>query len=174
MTIYTITAQQLYAMLQANDATVIDVREPAEFASGHIAGATSVPLGSLCCNGLPPSDKKLVLHCKAGRRGDAACAKLKAEDAERELYHLDGGLDAWVAAGFPVTQATRKILPLDRQVQLSIGLLLLLASTMGFATQSPAWFALSGFIGMGLSVAGLTGFCGLARLLARAPWNQRR
>ncbi|MCI1294357.1 MAG: DUF2892 domain-containing protein, partial [Acetobacter sp.] len=61
--------------------------------------------------------------------------------------------------------------PLDRQVQLIIGLLVLTGSLLGFFV-SPWYFLLTGFFGAGLTVAGLTGFCGLARVVAHAPWNR--
>jgi hypothetical protein len=56
-------------------------------------------------------------------------------------------------------------------VQLIIGLLVLTGSLLGFFV-SPWYFLLTGFFGAGLTVAGLTGFCGLARVVAHAPWNR--
>lgn len=47
------------------------------------------------------------------------------------------------------------------------------AGTALGATLSPWFYALSGFIGAGLVFAGVSGFCGLARLLMKAPWNRR-
>jgi len=60
-----------------------------------------------------------------------------------------------------------------RQVQIAAGLLAVLGVILGFLV-SPLFFLLSGFIGAGLIFAGVTGFCGMARVLATAPWNQRR
>lgn len=173
MAVHSLTAHELRSMIDAGDAIVIDVREPAEFASGHLASARNLPLGEICHRGIASDQGKLVIHCKAGRRGLAACAKLEAEQSGRELYHLEGGLDAWQAAGFPITVATRRVLPLDRQVQLAIGVVLLTASVGGYVADFLPLFVLTGLVGLGLSVAGVTGFCGLARLLALAPWNQR-
>jgi hypothetical protein len=39
-------------------------------------------------------------------------------------------------------------------------------------TVAPGWIWLSGFVGAGLTFAGISGFCGMARLLAAMPWNQ--
>ena len=58
------------------------------------------------------------------------------------------------------------------QVQLAIGLMLIAGSVLG-ALFSPVWFLLTGLIGAGLAIAGLTGFCGLALFMAKMPWNQR-
>lgn len=165
-------APTLKSWLDAGEATVIDVREPAEFASGHIAGALSQPLGNVCCNRLPAAQGKLVVQCKAGRRSQQACAQLLSENPELTLYQLEGGLDAWQAAGFPLQGDGRRVLPLDRQVQLAIGATLLAASIAGYLGVQPLLFLLTGAVGFGLCVAGMTGFCGMARLLARAPWNR--
>ena len=63
-------------------------------------------------------------------------------------------------------------LPLMRQVQIAAGSLALLGVILGYAVSS-AFFLLSGFVGAGLILAGVTGFCGMARLLAIMPWNRR-
>ena len=52
------------------------------------------------------------------------------------------------------------------------GLLVLAGVILGL-TVAPAWFALSAFVGAGLTFAGLTGWCGMANLLAMMPWNRR-
>ena len=51
------------------------------------------------------------------------------------------------------------------------GGLVLAGVILGFLL-SPWFFALSGFVGAGLTFAGVTGFCGMARILAVAPWNR--
>ena len=173
MPIQTIDAPTLKRWLDSGEAVLIDVREPGEHASCHIAGATLLPVGSVCKSALPKAyeGKKLVVHCLKGGRGSTACEKLLAEDSALTLYNLEGGIGAWQAAGFDVACTGKKHLPLDRQVQLTIGVMLFTASLLGYLL-SPAWFALTGLIGIGLMVAGLTGFCGLARIMAKMPWNQ--
>ena len=131
-----------------------------------------LPLGSVSKSALPPcAGKKLVIHCRKGGRGGSACEKLLAEDPSLDIYNLEGGIEAWNAAGLTIASSGKSFLPLDRQVQLAIGLILIIASAFG-ALFSPVWFLLTGLIGAGLTVAGLTGFCGLALLMARMPWNQ--
>lgn len=63
-------------------------------------------------------------------------------------------------------------LPLMRQVQIVAGALILLGVALGYAFSS-GFFLLSAFVGAGLTFAGITGFCGMARLLALMPWNRR-
>ena len=173
MALHTVDAPTLKRWMETGEAVVVDVREPAEYASENIAGATLLPLARVTKSALPAcAGKKLVIHCRKGGRGGSACQKLLAEDPNLEIYNLEGGLEAWSAAGFKVGCSGKKILPLDRQVQLTVGLMLLSFSTLGYITAQPFFFLLTGFFGAGLSFAGLTGFCGLARILARMPWNQ--
>ncbi|HMP54279.1 MAG TPA: DUF2892 domain-containing protein, partial [Candidatus Melainabacteria bacterium] len=76
----------------------------------------------------------------------------------------------WKKSGLPVVEG-KKRLSLERQVQLTIGLMILTGVTLGF-TVNQLFFLLPGFIGCGLTFAGLTGNCGLAMVLAKAPWNR--
>ncbi len=168
-----IDAATVRQWLEAGEAVLVDVREPAEHAAENIRAATLLPLGNIRASALPDcAGKKLVVHCRKGARGGSACEKLLAEDPTLDIYNLEGGIDAWRAAGLAVARSGKAFLPLDRQVQLTIGVLLISASLLGYVL-TPALFFFTGAIGVGLTVAGATGFCGLARVMARMPWNQR-
>lgn len=168
-----VDAKTLRQWLELGEAVLIDVREPAEHRAEHIAGASLLPLAQVRTASLPDGPHgKLVVHCLKGGRGSQACEKLLAEDPSLEIYNLEGGISAWVAAGLPTKSDGSFILPLDRQVQLTIGLTLLLASCLT-AFWNPLFILLVAIIGAGLTVAGATGFCGLARFVALMPWNQR-
>lgn len=172
MTFKNIDATTLKQWMDKGEVMLVDVREPAEHASENIPGATLVPLGTVCKSKVPETHgKKLVIHCRSGKRGGTACEKLLAEDPNLEVYNLEGGIMAWEQAGNKVASSGKSILPLDRQVQLTIGLFLITGSVLGYVF-SPAWFIFTGLIGCGLTFAGLTGFCGLAMLIAKMPWNQ--
>lgn len=94
-----VTPRQLDTMLQQDRALVIDVREPNEFAAGHIPGAINLPLSGFRASQLPdPDGKLLVLNCAAGRRSAMALDKCAAASAEVDT-HLAGGFGAWTAAG---------------------------------------------------------------------------
>lgn len=166
----TITPNQAKTLLAQEEAILIDVREPAEHKSQRIKSATLNPLGKICCADLP-MNKKIIIHCQKGMRGANACQKLLQENADLEIYNLEGGIEAWQQAGLPVVTSENGVLSLDRQVQLTIGLCLVIASALGLIF-SPLWFIFTAAIGMGLTIAGITGFCGLARIMARMPWNQ--
>ena len=84
---------------------------------------------------------------------------------------VEGGLDAWKKAGLPVVADRRQPLELQRQVQIGAGSLAFLGTLLGLMV-SPWFFGVPLFVGAGLITAGVTGFCGLARLLLHAPWNR--
>lgn len=172
MPIKNIDTATLKHWMDLGEAMIVDVREPAEHAAEKIKGASLIPLGRITKSALPFYEgRKLVIHCRSGKRSASACEKLLAEDPDFEVYNLEGGISAWGAAGHPVATSEKFFLPLDRQVQLTIGLMLLIGSVLGYLF-SPTWFLFTGFIGAGLSIAGMTGFCGLAMVIAKMPWNQ--
>ncbi len=167
-----IDAKTLKKWLENNEAIVVDVREPAEHEAKKIAGSHLIPLGNICKNLLPKCEnKKIVLHCQGGRRSANACQKLLAEDSNLEIYNLEGGISSWAASGCDMQNSGKFFLPLDRQVQLIIGLGVLSGSLLGYF-YNPKFFFLSGFFGAGLVFAALTGTCALASFLARMSWNK--
>jgi rhodanese-related sulfurtransferase len=172
MSIQTIDAKTLKSWLDKNEAIVVDVREPAEHAAENIFGSTLLPLSVFTKAALPNTDgKKIVIHCRSGSRATSACKKLLAEDPDLEVYNLEGGISAWSLAGNQIASSGKFFLPLDRQVQLTIGLGVLIGSLLAYFVH-PMFSLLSGFFGAGLMFAGLSGFCGLAMVMAKMPWNQ--
>ncbi|OJW24974.1 MAG: sulfurtransferase, partial [Sphingopyxis sp. 65-8] len=67
-----VTPHALAAMLAAGEAILVDVREADEFASGHVAGALSMPLSRFQASALPAGGKPVILTCAAGRRSAMA------------------------------------------------------------------------------------------------------
>ena len=172
MPIQSIDAGTLKRWLDSDQAVVVDVREPAEHEAEMITGSKLLPLSSISKQALPnTAGRKLVIHCRSGKRSASACQKLLAEDSNLEVYNLEGGISAWEAAGHPVQSSGKFFLPLDRQVQLTIGICVLTGSVLAYYV-NPLFVLLTGFFGAGLTFAGLTGFCGLAMLMAKMPWNQ--
>ncbi len=90
-----IRAEQLHNMLSTGNVTVLDVREPREYAQGHIPGAILLPLGRLRggLEGLP-HDRPLVAVCLSGRRSATAVGIIAAAGFP-EVYSLAGGMTAW-------------------------------------------------------------------------------
>lgn len=158
--------------LKAGQLTLVDIRERDEFAREHISGAVSLPLSQVEAAHLKIAPgQTVVFHCKSGQRTQANCDRLAAR-VDGDAFLLAGGLDAWRQAGLPVAENTKAPLPMNRQVQITAGLLVLTGVVVGFLAH-PAGFVLSGAIGAGLTFAGISGWCGMANLLAMMPWNRK-
>ena len=170
----TVDANTLKKWVDSGEAVIVDVREPAEHKAENISIATLVPLGDISKSKLPDvKGKKLVIHCRSGKRGTSACEKLLAEDPNLEVYNLEGGIIAWGEAGHEIKTSGKFFLPLDQQVQLTIGLCVLIGSALAYYV-NPLFSILTGFFGAGLTFAGATGTCGLAMVMAKMPWNHAK
>ena len=170
MSLPTIKPSEARRLLDSG-ALLIDIREADEHAREKIPGARHLPLSKLdkAEIGLHPG-KPVVFHCKSGARTQANAPRLAGKLGETgEAFIIQGGLDAWRKAGLPVVTDRRQPLELQRQVQIGAGSLV---GTMLGLFVSPWLFAVPAFVGTGLIMAGLTGFCGMARILMRAPWNR--
>lgn len=164
-------ADTLKRRLDEGTAVVVDVREIDEFAREHIAGARNVPLGALQAGTIAPSPSAdIVFVCRSGARTRAQTGRLTSLCPDR-AHVLDGGIDAWKRAGHPVVRNPAAPLELQRQVQIAVGSLILLGLLLAWLV-SPSFLVLPAAIGAGLVFAGISGFCGMARLLAAMPWNR--
>jgi rhodanese-related sulfurtransferase len=151
-------------------AILIDIREANEHAREHIPGARHEALSRLGGPIERAAAPAVIFHCRSGARTAAAAERL-APLVGTNAYVLEGGIEAWKAAGLPVSKDTRQPLEMMRQVQIAAGSLVLLGVLLG-ALLHPGFYALSGFVGAGLVFAGVTGTCGMTRLLSFAPWNR--
>ena len=97
-------------------------------------------------------------------------AKL-AEAASCEAYIVEGGIEAWKKAGLPVVRDRSQPIEIQRQVMIAAGSLVLLGVLLGQFVP-PAFYAVPALVGAGLIFAGITGWCGMAKLLALMPWNR--
>ncbi len=168
-TLRTITPERAAELVRIG-AVLVDIREADEHARQHIPGARHHALSRLDAgNATSPGDQTVIFYCRSGARTQANAQRLAAAGG-CEVYALQGGIDAWKQAGLPVTFDRRQPIELMRQVQIAAGALVLLGVTL--ALVSPAFILLSGLVGAGLVFAGVTGFCGMARLLAAMPWNR--
>lgn len=153
-------------------ALLLDVRTPPEFESAHIEGALLHPLSELDpdqVRTLAEGKPYCLVICQSGIRARQAAQKLYAAGMDT-VRILDGGIQAWEDKDLPLVRG-RKTLPLERQVRIGAGTLVLTGILLGVLV-NPWWIALSGFVGAGLVFAGITNTCGMALLLARMPWNR--
>jgi rhodanese-related sulfurtransferase len=161
----------LEGWLAAGDCVLVDVREPFEHAAERIEHAVSIPLSTLDAESVDARfpGKRLVFHCAGGKRSAKACERYSERSGER-AYHLAGGIEAWKQAHRPTLKPAKAGLPIMRQVQMIAGLLVVLGVVLGLGV-SERFLALSVFVGVGLMFAGATGWCGMAKLLSKMPWN---
>ncbi len=159
------------ADLAANveDVVLLDVRSPIEFETEHIANSVNVPLSELDarCEEVPRQGQ-LVVICRSGKRAERGAYALLGKGFQPKV--LEGGLVAWRKAGLPVKEG-KKMLPIERQIQLIVGIGVLTGVLLGVFI-NPWFLIIPGFFGAGLTFAGFSGTCALGIMLGKAPWNQ--
>lgn len=163
---------EVKAQLEQAGSVLIDVREPFEHLAERIEGAVPMPLGLLDPAAIRQryAGKQVIFHCAAGGRSAKAC-KQYAQGQDEPTHHLAGGIEAWKQAGLPTLKPKAGPIPVMRQVQIAAGSLVMVGLVLGWFVH-PAFLLLSAFVGCGLVFAGVTGFCGMGRLLSKMPWNK--
>ena len=102
-----LTPAEAVNLINRSHAIVLDVRDDAEFAAGHIAEAKHIPLASLperLAELKKYKDKPVLVNCQRGSRASKACDILRKADFT-QLHNLQGGLEAWSAAKLPLVSA---------------------------------------------------------------------
>lgn len=148
----------------------IDVRSQDEYRSGHVPGSICMPLDTIE-NGTAqiPTDKLVVLSCRSGMRSAKAKEILRSR-GYTNLAEMEGGYLAWTACALPTGRISKSI-PVMRQVLLTAGIFVFSGTMLGLFVH-PGFFAIPAFMGAGLTFAGATGWCGMAFILERMPWNR--
>ena len=101
--INTVDASTVARWVKDGEATLVDVREPDEFAGGHLPGAVPVPLSSFDPKRVPvEAGKHLVFYCQSGRRCGPASEIMAASGLVGEINRLAGGFGAWLQDGRPI------------------------------------------------------------------------
>ena len=153
-----IQPRELHQLLrEGRPGQLLDVRTPGEFAAAF---------------GRERADKRIPIYvfCQSGGRARRAIEKLERAGVSGCVL-VTGGTQAWLDAGLPVNHGESHGLPLMRQIQITI--VVISATGAALAIWVHPKFAFIPLItGCGLVFAGLTGFCGLALLLAKMPWNK--
>ncbi len=101
-----VSASEAVLLINRSNAIVLDVRDDAEFAAGHITDARHIPLARLSerIGELEKfKDKPILVNCQAGVRSGKACDILRKHQFTG-LHNLQGGLNAWIAAKLPVVK----------------------------------------------------------------------
>lgn len=160
---------------------IIDVREKEEFEAENIPGSILLPLSNF--NQVAPgalekilesgAQDPVLLMCRSGSRAKIAqnqIEQLGFGNLRTEVF--TGGILEWKKQGRPINMMQKAPLPIMRQVQLVVGLGVLISTLLSlYVHPAIGWLAV--FFGAGLTFAGATGFCGMAELLSKMPWNRK-
>ena len=172
----TISVVELEKLVLSNSKlTLLDVRTPGEYESAHIENSINIPLDQLdpanfLKNNYLPKEQKVYLLCQKGLRAQKAASLFEKQGLTGSIV-VEGGVSAWVDAGFKVKKGNSKIISLERQVRIAAGSLVLIGALLGYFVH-PGFIWLSAFVGAGLINAGITDWCGMGLLIARLPWNR--
>jgi len=155
-------------------ALLLDVRSPAEFRSGRVQGAVNLPLESVNATTVHAllqgrEQATVLLLCASGGRARTAAQRLAASGLKTLV--VQGGTNSCAQAGLPMDKDAGGMISVERQVRIAAGLMVATGVVLGTWVH-PGFYGLSGFIGAGLVFAGVTDWCGMGLLLARAPWNK--
>lgn len=168
----TITPQEAGRLVSSGRAYIVDVREVDEHRREHVAGASLLPSSAFSVSGFPAAQAErlaLVLCRSGGRAGKVAAALVAA--GRSDVRVIEGGITGWERSGMPVVRDAKAPMPIIRQVMIAAGTMV-----AGFTVLAAAvnpWFLLgAGFVGAGLAFAGISGFCPMATVLGKMPWNR--
>lgn len=166
-----IDPQSAAPAVEAGEAILIDIREPDERAREWIPGSVGIALSEWRKADLAPyRGKKVIVHCRSGNR-TMVNAELFAKAGFGEAAFLEGGIEAWRDSGMPVRANRKAPLEILRQVQIIAGSMALAGGLAGYLVD-PLYALVAAFVGGGLLMAGVTGWCGMANLLRVMPWNR--
>lgn len=100
----TVDAATVKALQGRSDVVMFDVREPSEYAAGHIPNITLIPMGQVP-NRLNeiPKDKTVILTCRSGNRSGQVADFLR-QQGWTNVHNMQGGILAWEQAGYPVVK----------------------------------------------------------------------
>lgn len=106
----TLSAQDAVQLINREDAVVLDVRLEKEFKEGHILDSIHIPVGAIDSRIREldhAKDKTIVINCQNGMRSKQAGGMLK-KHGFNTLYSIDGGMNAWINANFPIDKSTKR------------------------------------------------------------------
>lgn len=169
-----VKVSELRAALAAEPKSqLLDVRESNEFSQdGSVLGAILAPLSTdVSAAGLFDAQKTVYILCRSGARSQKAAVLLEGRGFA-DVRVVEGGMQAWMAAGYPLVRTGSGVWAIERQVRFTVGVLLLSSFTLGRAVH-PIFFALAPLLGAGLLYSAVSDSCGMGAVLMKLPWNRR-
>ena len=167
-----VTPQEAGRLVSAGKAYIVDVREVDEHRREHVAGASLLPSSAFSVSGFPAaqSERLALVLCRSGGRAGKVAAALVAA-GRSDVRVIEGGITGWERSGMPVVRDAKAPMPIIRQVMIAAGTMV--AGFTVLAVAVDPWFLLgTGFVGAGLAFAGISGFCPMATVIGKMPWNR--
>tara|TARA_B100001121_G_scaffold95670_1_gene84617 strand:- start:23540 stop:24130 length:591 start_codon:yes stop_codon:yes gene_type:complete len=136
---------------------VIDVRTMEEFKRSHIPGVINIPTEVV--HDHEDLFKKQHVHviCNSGNRSAMVIRDMISKGIDN-LTNVEGGMVSWVKSRLHISGKSKPVMPMMRQVMIVVGLMILSGVALHFLV-SPKVIYLSGFVGLGLFYAGVSGHC---------------
>lgn len=171
-----LSPQQAKEWLDQREAIIIDVRNLTSYKALHIPNSLHVPDSTKIAQSVTEHPtERVILVCQNGGQATQISHMLlmqpTPETAGILFYVLDNGLNGWRNADLPVVRDMDLGMPIDRQVQITLGLALLVSLIFGWLFSS-LWFIFVFLIALGLLLSGLTGWYGFQQLVLLFPWNR--
>jgi rhodanese-related sulfurtransferase len=171
----TISVHELAQRNSQGNVELIDVRTPMECREVRAVMARNIPLDKLDPHAVMKdrngaTDQTVYVICKGGTRGGKAQQKF-VEAGFTNVINVEGGTEAWVAAGLPVVRG-KKAMSLERQVRIAAGFIVFSGAVAAIATNNVYFAGVPAFVGAGLMFAGITDSCMMGMLIAKMPWNR--
>lgn len=173
MNAQTVLPKEAHALFQSGAALGIDVRTVSEVKGEFIAGSVFLPqdiFSEQRLSALLEEGQDVILICRSDNRATQLAERFAGQLPKLKV--LKGGIVAWKKDGLPTSAGCASGIPMERQVLISAGSLVLLGLLLSKAI-APEFIGVSAFVGAGLIFAGVTGFCGMAKILAKMPWNTK-
>ncbi len=159
------------------DMCILDVRTAAEVKAAGLPNCLHIPLHDLTPERLHDeivrsgkNGSQIYLLCQSGRRAEMAADQLKG-NISAELCIIEGGMNAVQQSNIQLITAGPNVIPLERQVRIAAGLLVLTGAVLGTWVNA-GFYGLSAFVGAGLIFAGISDICLMGMLIAKMPWNR--
>ncbi len=180
MTVAEIQPSELAKLMQSDaSCEIIDVRGPGEFSNVHAEGAKNIPLDQLdpqvvMAGRTESAEDPLYLICQMGGRSRKACERF-VDAGFSNVVNVTGGTTLWESQKLPVVRSPNQIMPMDRQVRIAAGLMVVAGALLAsFGPTKWLGLGLAGVVGAGLVHSGVTDTCGMAAMLAVMPWNRSK
>lgn len=166
----TISSQDFFKQRDLSHDVILDVRGSDEFVMSHLPQSINIPLEKVEQGAVDiPHDKKIYLLCQTGTRA-ARARDILVSRGYSHVVCVEGGMNECAQIPGKVVVLS-KVMPLMRQVQVAAGTLILIGLGLSHWV-SKEFILITLFVGVGLVFAGLTGYCGMAVLLSKMPWNK--